>query len=59
MDTPIIKITAEAPSLSIAMEAYRDLMTGPQPSCDKDFRRAVMLAVLIGRQIESAYRDSR
>ena len=38
---------------SIAMTAYRDLLNGPLPSCDRDFRRAVMLAVLIGRQIEA------
>lgn len=35
------------------MTAYRDLLNGPLPSCDRDFRRAVMLAVLIGRQIEA------
>lgn len=46
-------------SASVALDAYRDLMTGALPSCDRDWRRAIMLAVLIGRQIESDYRDAK
>lgn len=39
----------------VAIDAYVDLLNGPMPNSDKDYRRAIMLAVLIGRQIESDY----
>jgi len=45
-------------SASLALDAYRDLMTGPLPSCDRDYRRAIMLAVLIGRQIEADFHSA-
>ena len=53
MSTPKIPATPRLGSDSVALDAYRDLMTGPVPQNETHFRRAIMLAVLIGRQIES------
>ena len=40
---------------TIAEQAYCDLLTMPRSQTDRDFRRAVVMAVLIGRQIEADF----
>ncbi|GAA5124617.1 hypothetical protein JIN84_12910 [Luteolibacter yonseiensis] len=34
-------------------KAYTQLLEGPIPTDRRDFRRAIMLAVIIGRELES------
>lgn len=38
---------------SAAEQAYSDLLHGPVPQTGPDFRRAIVQAVLIGRQLEA------
>ena len=40
---------------SPAIEAWSKLFSMPCPKTDTDFKRALMMAVIIGRQIESEY----
>jgi len=40
---------------SPAIEAWCELFSMPCPKTDTDFKRALMMAVIIGRQIESEY----
>ncbi|MBE7157223.1 MAG: hypothetical protein INR62_02085 [Rhodospirillales bacterium] len=37
---------------TIAETAYSELLLGPVPQTDQDFRRAIVMAVMIGRQLE-------
>ncbi len=39
-------------------QAYMDLLLGPVPQTGPDFRRAIVMAVLIGRQLEAEFAGS-
>ena len=34
-------------------QAYSELLLGPVPQTDQDFRRALVMAVMVGRQLEA------
>lgn len=42
-----------------AEEAYCDLLTIPLPNTARDFRHAIVMAVLIGRQIEHDFQQQQ
>ena len=48
-------LTAQQAPKSPAIEAWCELFSMPCPKTDIDFKRALMMAVIIGRQIESEY----
>ena len=42
---------------TVAESAYCDLLAMPLPKTARDFRRAIILAALIGRQIEADFQQ--
>ena len=42
---------------TLAESAYGDLLLMPLPRTERDFRRAIVMAVLIGRQIEADFQQ--
>ena len=42
---------------TLAESAYGDLLLMPLPRTEQDFRRAIVMAVLIGRQIEADFQQ--
>ncbi len=47
------------PSKTVAESAYCELLAIPLPKTDRDFRRAVVMAVLIERQIEADFQQQQ
>ena len=44
---------------TLAESAYCDLLAMPLPKTERDFRRALILACLIGRQIEADFQQQQ
>lgn len=44
---------------TLAEAAYCDLLAMPLPKTERDFRRALILAALIGRQIEADFQQQQ
>ena len=44
---------------TVAESAYGDLLAMPPPKTERDFRRAIILAALIGRQIEADFQQQQ
>ena len=44
---------------TVAESAYCELLAMPLPKTERDFRRAVVMAALVGRQIEADFQQQQ